>query len=129
MALQANTFKDPDKRPMVDSGATHGMTNDRALLKDIESVSVNLRGVMAMGRISERGTLIGVKGVAFKHTLLFEKAPRTVLAVRQIIDVYPGEVTMGKNLKQKAPDGKITVLGPRTSEGWYRLEAVSTDTS
>ena len=125
MALTANTYKDPDRRPMVDSGATHGITNDRSLLKDIVPVSIKLRGVMAVEHITEKGTYVGIKGAGLKDMLLFENAPRTVVAVKQIRAAYPGKVMMGENIKHVGLDGKETVLGPQADNGWYRAHPYS----
>ena len=80
---QLNTNKDPDPRPMMmDSGATHGLTNDRARLKDIHTINFKVRGVAGVKSVTETGTYIGCKGGECPGVLLMESAPSDVLAVK-----------------------------------------------
>ena len=122
MSFEENTYKDPDERPMMDSGATHGLTNDRSKLINIQKVKFKVRGVVGVRKVTEMGTYVGCKGGTCPGVLLLDTAPRTVLAVRQLRQRFPGDITMGDSAWHQAAGGKKTTLGPVTANGWYRIE-------
>ena len=122
MLLEENSFKDPDTRAMLDSGATHGLTNNRAKLINIKPTNMKVRGVVGIKKVKEKGTYIGCKGGTIDDVLLLESAPRDIIPVNAIRDKFNGDVILGDKARFYGKDGNKTVLGPITENGWYRLE-------
>ena len=69
------------------------------------------------------GTPHTIPGDDLHGVLILEAAARTVVAMGLLIDQHGGYIILGeKTSVHVAPNNKRTVIGPRTEEGWYRVE-------
>ena len=116
--------KDIDKRPLLDSGATHHVTPFEYILVDIKTTKVGqIRGVAGTVKVSVMGTIANLPGEDVEGVLLLKRAARTVLSVGKLIQQHGGHMLLGpRNATHVSPSGKETIIGPRTDEGWYRVE-------
>lgn len=116
--------KDIDKRPLLDSGATHHVTPFEYILVDIQTTKVGqIRGVAGTVKVSVMGTIANIPGDDVKGVLLLKRAARTVLSVGKLIQQHGGHMRLGpREAIHISPNGKETIIGPRTDEGWYRVE-------
>ena len=120
--------KDVDRRPLLDSGATHHVTPFEYILVDIKTTEVGkIRGVAGTVKVSVMGTIHNIPGDNVEGVLLLKRAARTVLSVGKIIQQHEGHMLLGpKQAVHVSPTGKETIIGPRTAEGWYRVERLPT---
>ena len=123
--------KDVDKRPLLDSGATHHVTPFEYILVDIKTTEVGqIRGVAGTVKVSVMGTIRNIPGDDVSGVLLLKRAARTVLSVGKIIQQHGGHMLLGpKQAVHISPTGEETVVGPRTDEGWYRVERLPSSKS
>ena len=120
--------KDVDTRPLLDSGATHHVTPFKHILRDIRPTKIKkVRGVTGTETVTQCGTIYTLPGDNLKGVLILEAAARTVVSTGLLIDQHGGYVILGEQTAvHVSKTGQRTVLGPRTEDGWYRVERLPT---
>ena len=116
--------KDKDKRPILDTGASHCITpyiND--LINIICRNHGKLRGVTGITNINKSGTLKNITGGLIHNVLLVTSASRPLISSRELLDQYGGHIILGsKNATHVSTNNTKTILGPKDKNGWYRID-------
>ena len=116
--------KDKDTRPIIDSGASHSVTPYTHHLTNVKNGNFGtLRGVTGTTKINKSGTLTNIPGGTIDDVLVVETAARPLISTESILKQFGGYLILGsKQVIHVSTKNKRTILGPRTKNGWYRLE-------
>ena len=116
--------KDKDKRPILDSGASHCIT---PYLSDLTNIKTRnhgkLRGVTGTTSINTSGTLTNITGGTIKDVLLLKTASRPLISTKKLLKKFGGYIVLGsQNATHISNEKKHTILGPKDPNGWYRID-------
>ena len=116
--------KDKDKRPILDSGASHHITPYVDDLTNIVTGNYgSMRGVTGSTRITQSGCMTSLPGQPLNGVLVVKTAARPLISVGLLLKQFPGHLILGtENATHYSINGTETILGQRTKIGWYRLE-------
>ena len=116
--------KDKDRRPILDSGASHCIT---PFVNDLTNTTTRnhgkIRGVTGTTRINVSGTLTSITGGTIDNVLLLKSASRPLISTKKLLKQFGGYVVLGsQNATHISNEKKRTILGPKDSQGWYRID-------
>ena len=122
---------DKNQKPIVDSGASHSVTNKLSELTNVQKVKIRVRGVVSTTFVTRRGTWSGLPGGDLHNVLYMENAPRPLLSVPQLIRQYPGQVGLNttSSIHTSNITGERTTIGPVTNNRWYRVHQLPDDSA
>ena len=120
--------KDKDRRPLLDSGATHHVTPYQQLLHNRQNTNISqVRGITGKTAVTLMGTIKAIPGDDIAEVIYMPKATRTVISVAQLMKQHGGMLKLtDTHAVHIGPDTGRTTIGPKTKLGWYRVVRLPT---
>ena len=122
---------DADQRPLLDSGASHHVTNNSHELTNTKTIKAKVRGVNVTQILrTKSGTWSAFEEGSLNGAIHMSNLARSLVSLHKLKKQFPGDVIAGDDnaVHISSIDGSTTILGPLVGFG-YRVERLPPKTA